>query len=119
MRNTCLIASVLLMATFLGAIDNATTRARRKRAAGMFPDGVLIVHALSRLDIAADGYRQDPYFYYLTGLENTFGAYWRSRVNRESHGFFCLTILPFRRVAFRPKYCPVRMPRSVWASIML
>lgn len=74
MRNPCLIASVLLMATFLGAIDKATTSARRTHAAGEFHDGVLIVHALSRLDIAADGYRQDPYFYYLTGLENTVGA---------------------------------------------
>ncbi len=26
------------------------------------------------MDIAADGYRQDPYFYYLTGQENAVSA---------------------------------------------
>jgi Xaa-Pro aminopeptidase len=47
---------------------------RRSRAAAAFPDGVLLVHAKSSLDIAADGFRQDPLFYYYTGLENTVGA---------------------------------------------
>lgn len=71
MRNTWFLVSILLVATFVGAIDNATIAARRKRAANAFHDGVLIVHAVSRLDFVADGFRQDPYFYYLTGLENT------------------------------------------------
>jgi hypothetical protein len=63
MRDTWFIVPILLVATFVGAIDNATMGARRRRAASAFHDGILIVHALSRLDIAADGYRQDPYFY--------------------------------------------------------
>ncbi len=74
MRNIRFIVWFLLATTFVGATDNATIRARRKRAASEFHDGILIVHAVSRLDLAADGYRQDPYFYYLTGLENTIGA---------------------------------------------
>ena len=74
MRNIRFIVWFLLAATFVGATDNATISVRRKRAASAFHDGILIVHAVSRLDIAADGYRQDPYFYYLTGLENTVGA---------------------------------------------
>ena len=54
-----------------------TISARRKRAASAFRDGILIIHAVSQLDLAADGYQQDPYFYYLTGLENTVGRCWR------------------------------------------
>ncbi len=74
MRNIWLLASVLLLATFLGAVDNATIGARRKRAASAFHDGILIIHAPSQLNISADGFRQDPYFYYFTGLDNTVGA---------------------------------------------
>lgn len=33
-----------------------------------------MLHASSRLDVVGDGFRQDPYFYYFTGLENTVGA---------------------------------------------
>ena len=49
-------------------------RARRLHAAQAFPDGVLVVR--SRIDVssAADGYRENATFYYLTGLENTPGA---------------------------------------------
>jgi hypothetical protein len=49
--------------TFVGATDNATISARRKRAASAFHDGILIVHAVPQLNGASDGYRQDPYFY--------------------------------------------------------
>jgi Xaa-Pro aminopeptidase len=49
-------------------------RERRQRAAKEFADGILLVHARSALDIAADGFRQDSIFYYFTGLENTAGA---------------------------------------------
>src|SRR3984957_2105890 len=74
MRNIRFIVWFLLASTFVGATDNATISARRKRAGSAFHDGILIVHGVSRLDIVADGYRQDPYFYYFTGLENTVGA---------------------------------------------
>lgn len=49
-------------------------RDRRERAAAAFHDGILLLHANSELDINADGFRQDPFFYYFTGLENTVGA---------------------------------------------
>jgi Aminopeptidase P, N-terminal domain len=74
MRRIRLIVWFLLATTFVGATDNGIFSARRKRAASAFHDGILIVHAVSRLDGASDGYRQDPYFYYFTGLENTIGA---------------------------------------------
>ena len=63
MRPTRLIIMILLLASFASAVDNATMSARRKRAANAFHDGILMVHALSRLDLAVDGFRQDPYFY--------------------------------------------------------
>jgi Xaa-Pro aminopeptidase len=47
---------------------------RRQRAANEFHDGVLLLHANSTLDLNGDGFHQDPYFYYFTGLENTIGA---------------------------------------------
>ena len=56
------------------ATDKATFQRRRQRAATTFHDGILLIHALSRMDVAADGYRQDPYFYYLTGQENAVSA---------------------------------------------
>ena len=74
MRVTRFVVWLLLATTFVGASDNANISARRKRAASAFHDGVLIIHSLSQLNGASDGYRQDPYFYYFTGLENTVGA---------------------------------------------
>src|SRR5215472_12756788 len=46
----------------------------RQRAAAAFRDGIVLLHASSRLGLVGDGFRQDPYFYYFTGLENTVGA---------------------------------------------
>ncbi len=74
MRNIRFIVWFLLATTFVGAADSAAISARRQRAATAFHDGILIVHAVSRLNSAADGFRQDPYFYYFTGPENTIGA---------------------------------------------
>src|SRR5262249_13914386 len=71
---TLLTALLVLMTTLALGADTATLRARRQRATSAFPDGILLIHANSRMDIAADGFRQDPYFYYLTGQENTVGA---------------------------------------------
>jgi Xaa-Pro aminopeptidase len=73
-RRTCVLALVLGAIGACSATDSAVLRDRRKRAASAFPDGILLVHANSRMDIAADGYRQDPYFYYLTGQENLVSA---------------------------------------------
>ncbi len=57
------------------ATDQAEMRQRRKEAAAALRDGILLVHSRSELDWTADGFRQDPVFYYLTGLENTAGAW--------------------------------------------
>jgi Xaa-Pro aminopeptidase len=47
---------------------------RRQRAISAFHDGLLLIHAPSQLSWTTDGFRQDPFFYYFTGLENTPGA---------------------------------------------
>ena len=68
------LAVVLLGSTCMAASENTVLRERRQRAAAAFPDGILVFHANSGLDLTADGFRQDPYFYYFTGLENTVAA---------------------------------------------
>lgn len=53
----------------LCAADKSELQERRQRTAAAFHDGVLLVHA--RFELTGDGFRQDPVFYYFTGLENT------------------------------------------------
>jgi hypothetical protein len=106
MRDTWFIVSILLVATFVGAIDNATIGARRTRTASAFHDGILLVHALSRLDIAADGYRQDPYFYYLTGLENTVGALLAIDGKSGESWLFLPDHPPFQKRGLQPEALP-------------
>jgi Xaa-Pro aminopeptidase len=105
-KNISFIVMVLLAASFAGALDNTTISARRKRAASAFHDGVLIVHALSRLDTAADGYRQDPYFYYLTDLENTVGALLAIAGKSGESWLFLPDHPPFQRGGLQPEVLP-------------
>jgi Xaa-Pro aminopeptidase len=65
---------LLLGSICMAATESTVLRERRQRAAAAFPDGILVFHANSGLDLTADGFRQDPYFYYFTGLENTVAA---------------------------------------------
>ena len=106
MRHTSLLASLLLLAIFTGALDNGAIGARRKRAAGVFHDGVLLVHAQSRLNIAADGFRQDPYFYYLTGLDNTVGALLAIDGRSGESSLFLSSDPPFQKAGLQPEVLP-------------
>lgn len=65
-----------IVATFavLSVAQSADFAQRRQKAANEFHDGVLLLHANSEINPAADGFHQDPFFYYFTGLENTVGA---------------------------------------------
>lgn len=47
---------------------------RRERAAQAFPDGVVLLHGSPDLSDFGDGFRQDPLFYYFTGLADTVSA---------------------------------------------
>jgi hypothetical protein len=40
------------------------------RASRTFSDGILLLHSKTTTNDADDGYREEPAFYYLTGLEN-------------------------------------------------
>ena len=106
MRNIRFIVWFLLASTFVGATDNATISARRKRAGSAFHDGILIVHAVSRLDIAADGYRQDPYFYCLTGLENTVGALLAIDGKSGESWLFLPDHPPYQKRGLQPEVLP-------------
>jgi Xaa-Pro aminopeptidase len=68
------VALLLANATHVFAADQSEMRDRRQRAATAFHDGILLVHANVPGDLTEDGFRQDPIFYYFTGLENTFNA---------------------------------------------
>jgi Xaa-Pro aminopeptidase len=47
---------------------------RRERAAREFPDGLVLLHASPDLPETGDGFRQDPIFFYFTGLADTVSA---------------------------------------------
>jgi Xaa-Pro aminopeptidase len=69
-------ASVLAVIA-LTAQPNAASdsfRERRSRVADEFKDGLLLVRAETATPEHADGFRQSPVFYYLTGLQDLLGA---------------------------------------------
>jgi Xaa-Pro aminopeptidase len=70
----CILLIVYALTAYSGKAQTNLVAERRQRAAAAFRDGVVLLHASSRLDSVGDGFRQDPYFYYFTGLENTVGA---------------------------------------------
>jgi len=55
-------------------VTTATYRARRDAAMAKAPNSLWLVRSLPRTSGIASGFRQDPLFYYLTGLENAVGA---------------------------------------------
>jgi Xaa-Pro aminopeptidase len=69
-RLICVFLLGLFATTAVEAADRAELKERRQRAAKAFPDGVLLLHSRATIEYEADGYREDPAFYYLTGLEN-------------------------------------------------
>jgi Xaa-Pro aminopeptidase len=55
--------------------STATLRARRDRVMQAAPDALVLIRSRSKLMAEnEDGFRQNPAFYYLTGLENAVGA---------------------------------------------
>lgn len=51
--------------------DPGECKERRQRASKAFSDGILLLHSKTTTNDADDGYREEPAFYYLTGLENS------------------------------------------------
>src|ERR1700688_4082838 len=71
---TSILAIALMGPVYAAAAQPPVGVERRQRAATALHDGILLLHAKSTLDFAADGFRQEPFFYYFTGLGNTVGA---------------------------------------------
>ncbi len=71
-----LIAILAVMAATgrVWGADVKELKERRQRAAAAFSDGVLLLHSKTATDFLSDGYREEPAFYYLTGLENSPGT---------------------------------------------
>jgi Xaa-Pro aminopeptidase len=73
-RLAWMVLVAILAAAQACAADRSELKERRQRAAKAFEDGVLLLHSRATIEYEADGYREDPAFYYLTGLENAQAA---------------------------------------------
>jgi Xaa-Pro aminopeptidase len=106
MRARC---CALLIASFLSAFSlqaQTSFAERRQRAAAAFHDGVILLHASSRLDITADGFHQDPFFYYFTGLPNTVGAVLAIDGKSGESWLFVPSRPPYSRGGWKPEVQP-------------
>ena len=90
----------------MAASENTVLRERRQRAAMTFPDGILLFHANSGLDLTADGFRQEPYFYYFTGLENTVAAVLAIDGKTGESWLFLPSHPPFLKSGLKPEVQP-------------
>lgn len=95
-----------MAATGTVAAQDTITHERRQRAATAFHDGILLFHANSELDFAADGFRQDPLFYYFTGLGNTVGAILAIDGKLGESWLFLPSKPPFLRIGLQPEAQP-------------
>ena len=100
--------AILIMATLglLTIAKSADFAERRQRAAAEFHDGILLLHASSELNASADGFHQDPFFYYFTGLENTVGAILAIDCKSNETWLFLPSHPPFFRAGLRPQVQP-------------
>jgi Xaa-Pro aminopeptidase len=73
-RLICVFLLGFVAITHVRAADRAELKERRQRAGKAFSDGVLLLHSRATIDYEADGYREDPAFFYFTGLENAQAA---------------------------------------------
>lgn len=94
-----MVATVAL----LSVAQSADFAERRHRAANEFHDGILLLHASSDLNPSADGFHQDPYFYYFTGLENTVGALLAIDGKSNESWLFLPSHPPFLKSGLRPE----------------
>ena len=58
------------------------------------------------MEISADGFHQDPYFFYFTGLENTVGAVLAIDGAKGESWLFLPTNPPFRKAGLEPEIQP-------------
>ena len=101
-----ILTLVIIGSTCLGAAENTVVRERRQRAAAAFHDGILLFHSNSELELTADGFRQDPFFYYFTGLGNTIGAVLAIDGTSGESWLFLPSQPPFLKSGLRPEVEP-------------
>src|SRR5277367_1614949 len=102
-----ILAMLFITSSCVAAVDNNNVaRERRQRAATAFHDGILLLHANSELDGTADGFRQDPFFYYFTGLENTVGAVLAIDGKSGESWLFLPSESPFLKSGLQPEAKP-------------
>jgi Xaa-Pro aminopeptidase len=107
MRVTGLILAMLFIAASCAAATGSNVqRERRQRAAAAFHDGVLLLHANSEMELTADGFRQDPFFYYFTGLGNTVGAVLAIDGKSGESWLFLPSQPPFLKSGLQPEVKP-------------
>lgn len=107
MRVSVLILGIVLMGSpCMATAENSPQRERRQRAAAEFHDGILLLHASSEPEITADGFRQDPLFYYFTGLENTVGAVLAIDGKSGESWLFLPSQPPFLKSGLQPEVKP-------------
>ncbi len=107
MRVPGLILTIVLIGfTCTATSQNAVVHERRQRAAAAFSDGILLFHASSELDPTADGFRQDPFFYYFTGLGNTVGAVLAIDGKSGESWLFLPPNPPFSKIGLQPEIQP-------------
>jgi len=88
------------------ASENTVPHERRQRAAAAFHDGILLFHANSEMDLTADGFRQNPHFYYFTGLANTVGAVLAIDGRSGESWIFLPSKPPFSKTGLKPEVQP-------------
>jgi Xaa-Pro aminopeptidase len=106
MRQGVWVIVIVLITSVCVLAENAAMRDRRQRAATAFHDGVLLLHSKSQLDITSDGFRQDPYFYYFTGLQNTVGALFALDGKSGESWLFLPSQPPFVKRGLQPEVAP-------------
>jgi Xaa-Pro aminopeptidase len=106
MHKAIWLTILVLSGTCALASDKTSFERRRQRTAQEFHDGILLIHAVSRMDIAADGYRQDPYFYYLTGQENVVSAVLAIDGKSGESWLFLPSRPPFSKAGLKPALVP-------------
>jgi Xaa-Pro aminopeptidase len=106
----CLLRTVLLSiaAVFavLPAAQSADFAQRRQKAAHEFHDGILLLRASTEINAEADGFHQDPFFYYFTGLENTVGAVLAIDGQSDECWLFLPSHPPYLRSGLQPEVKP-------------
>ena len=117
MRVSAIIFSIVFIcSSSLALPETAVIRERRQRAAAAFKDGILLLHASASLEDTADGFRQDPFFYYFTGLENTVGAVLAIDGSSSESWLFLPSKPPYARSGVPPEV-QVGSPSSVGLGI--